>query len=148
LLSQVSQQNDELTAGLFLGLDLPFPVASVNFKERSANIPGTGDEPVSATTTDDIGRYVAALLKKPELSENKIIRVAGDTITSNQVLAKAEKKLGTKFQVQYRSAEEIDRIAQEGLKSGNLGAYFMNRIPLFAATGRIQLDKPTEVTPH
>jgi NmrA-like family len=114
---------------------LPFPCASVNFKERSANIPGTGDELVSGTSTDDIGRYTAAILKHPEITKNTIIRVAGDTVTSNGVLAKAEKKLGTKFQVTRRSAEEIDQVAQEGLKSGNLGAYFMNRIPLFAGTG-------------
>lgn len=126
-------------------MDLPFPCVNVNFKDRTANIPGTGDELISGTSTDDIGRYVAAVLKKPDVTKNTIIRVAGDTTTSNKVLAKAEKKLG-KFTVEYRSAEEIDRIAQEGLKTGDLGAYFGNRIPLFAGTGRIQLDRPTEVT--
>jgi hypothetical protein len=51
------------------------------------------------------------------------------------VVEKYEKKLGKKFDVSYRSAEEIDSIAQEGLKSGNMGAYFSNRIPLFMGTG-------------
>jgi hypothetical protein len=36
-------------------------------------------------------------------------------------------------QVDYRAAEDIDNGVQEG--SGNLGAYVINRFPLFIGTG-------------
>jgi len=121
--------------GLFFDNTLPYPVAGVNFKEGKAVIPGTGKELLSLTSRDDIGRYVAAVLKHADVTENKIIRVAGDTQTADFLVEKYEKQLGKKFDVTYRSAEELDATAQEGLKTGNLGAYFSNRIPLFTGTG-------------
>lgn len=114
---------------------MPYPVAGIQFKEHKAQIPGTGKELISVTDRDDIGRYVAAILKHPDVTKNTVIRVAGDTVTPDDLVKKYEKQLGKKFEVTYQAADEIDRIAQEGLKSGNLGAYFGNRIPLFTATG-------------
>jgi len=121
--------------GLFFDNSLPYPVAGVNFKEAKAKIPGTGKEPVSVTSREDIGRYIASILKHPDITKNTVIRVAGDTVTANALVAAYEKHLGKKFEVTYQPADEIDRIAQEGLKTGNLGAYFGNRIPLFTGTG-------------
>jgi len=124
-----------VATGLFFDNDLPYPVGGINFKEGKASVPGTGKELIGITSRDDIGRYVAAILKHPEATENTVVRVSGETTTADTLIEKYEKKLGKKFDVSYRSAEELDRIAQEGLKSGNLGAYFSNRIPLFMATG-------------
>lgn len=121
--------------GLFFDNDLPYPVAGIQFKEAKAQIPGTGKELISVTDREDIGHYVAAILKHPDITKNTVIRVAGDTVTADDLVNKYEKQLGKKFEVSYRSADEIDQVAQEGLKSGNLGAYFGNRIPLFAGTG-------------
>jgi nucleoside-diphosphate-sugar epimerase len=114
---------------------LPYPVAGINFKEHKASIPGTGEELFSITSRDDIGRFIAAVLKNPEETENRVVRIASQNITANELVKKYQEKLGTKFQVEYRPADEIDRVAQEGLKTGNLGAYFSNRIPLFTGTG-------------
>jgi nucleoside-diphosphate-sugar epimerase len=120
---------------LFFDNTLPYPVAGINFKEHKANIPGTGKELFSLTSREDIGRFVAAILKQPDVTKDKVIRIAGDTVTANTLVEKYEKQLGKKFDVAYRPADEIDRVAQEGLKTGNLGAYFSNRIPLFTGTG-------------
>jgi hypothetical protein len=87
------------------------------------------------TDREDIGRYVAAILKHPDVTKNAVIRIAGDTVTADDLVKKYETKLGKKFDVSYRAADEIDRVAQEGLKTGDFGAYFGNRIPLFVATG-------------
>jgi len=121
-------------------------VAGIDFKARQANIPGTGKELISVTSREDIGRFVAAILKHPDVTKNTVVRIAGDTVTANALVEAYEKQLGTKFDVNYRPADEIDRVAQEGLKTGDLAAYFKNRIPLFTGTGRIQLDRPTEVS--
>lgn len=134
-----------VATGLFYDHELPYPPAGISVKEAKATMPGTGEEKLSLTHREDIGRYVAAILKNPEATKNTVIRVAGDTTTPNELIKLYEKKLGKKFDVTYRSADEIDRVAQEGLKSGDLGAYFGNRIPLFQGTGRTQIDRPTEV---
>jgi hypothetical protein len=131
--------------GLFFDNELPYPPAGINFKEASATIPGTGEEKFAITDREDIGRYVAAILKHPKETENAIIRIAGETTTANELIKLYEKQLGKKFNVSYRPADEIDQTAQEGLKTGDLMTYFKNRIPLFQGTGRIQLDRPTEV---
>jgi len=114
---------------------LPYSVLGIDFKGHTADIPGTGEELTSVTDREDIGRYVAAVLGHPAATENKIIRIAGDTVTGNGLLKLYETRLGKKFAVSYKPAEEIERVSEEGLKSGDLGAYFGNRIPLFAATG-------------
>ena len=134
-----------IATGLFFDGGLPYPPCGINFKEGTATIPGTGDEKLSVIDREDIGRFVAAILKKPEETKNKVIRVTGETTTANELVKLYEKEHGKKIKVSYRPADEIDRVAQEGLKSGNLGAYFSNRIPLFQGTGRTQIDKPTEV---
>lgn len=119
-----------ISQGLFFDSTLPYLVVGINFKEDKAVIPGTGKELLSLTAREDIGCYVAAILKRPDIIENKIVGVAGDTQSADSLVGKYEKHLGTKFDVTYRSAEELDRIAQ-GLKSSNIGVYFSNRMPPF-----------------
>jgi len=121
--------------GLIFGLDLPFTVAGVNYKARRADIIGTGENDFSICHLDDVGRFLAAILKKPEATKNKVIRIAGDTLTANTLVEKFGKKIGEKFQVRYRPAEEVERIAKDGLASGDVGVYFDNAIPLFTGTG-------------
>src|SRR5438105_7396581 len=72
--------------GLFFDNDLPYPVAGIQFKEHKAQIPGTGKELISVTDREDIGRYVAAILKHPDVTKNTIIRVAGDTVTPDDLV--------------------------------------------------------------
>jgi hypothetical protein len=143
--------------GIFLAVDLPFPTIGVSLREHKAAIPGTGNEPVSLTFTEDIGRYIAAVLKNPDISKNTILRFAGDTGSGNKIVAAAEKHLGLKFEVSYRPAEELDRAAIEAQKTGNFGLFFANRIPYYVGTGvnliqlytdvaqLLHVNRPTEV---
>jgi hypothetical protein len=78
---------------------------------------------------------VAAILKNPDITENKIMHFAGDVQTANSLLAMYEKQLGKKFDVTYRSAEEIDWVAEEERKNGNEAVYLKSRVPYFLATG-------------
>jgi uncharacterized protein YbjT (DUF2867 family) len=110
-------------------------VAGVNFKEAKAVIPGTGNEIIHITSREDIARFIAAILKHPEITAKANIRLGGQAATAHKLVALYENQLGKKFEVSYRPADEIDKVAQEGLKSGNLGAFFSNQIPLFTATG-------------
>jgi hypothetical protein len=60
---------------------------------------------------------------------------AGDVQTANSLLGMYEKQLGKKFDVTYRSAEEIDRVAKDERKNGSLAVYLKSRVPYFLATG-------------
>lgn len=50
-------------------------------------------------------------------------------MAADSLIEKYENQLQQKLQV------DIDHDVQEGLKSGNLGVYFINRIPVYIGTG-------------
>jgi NmrA-like family len=109
--------------------------AGFDFHEAKASIPGTGNQPISLTSWEDIGRYVAAILKNPDITENKNMHFARDMQTTNSLLAMYERQLGKKLDVTYRSAEEIDGVAKDKRKNGNLAVYLKSHIPYFLVTG-------------
>ena len=118
-----------------MGLDLPFPVAGVDYKARKADIIGTGEEPFSITHLDDIGRFLVAILKKPEETENTVIRIAGDTQTANALVKKFEKQTGEKFKVSYQDAHQLERELKQALDDKKYDVYFPNAIPMFTGLG-------------
>jgi nucleoside-diphosphate-sugar epimerase len=120
---------------LFFGLDLPFPVAGVDYKARKADIIGTGEELFSITHLDDIGRFLVAILKKPDDTENTMIRIAGDTQTANALVKKFEKQTGTKFEVSYQDAHQLERELKQALDDKKYDVYFPNAIPMFTGLG-------------
>jgi len=114
---------------------LPFPLAGIDWKAKKADIIGTGDELFSVTHLDDIGRYLAAIFKRPEITENKQVRIIGDTTTANAVLAKFEKKVGQKFEVTRQDAQALHKKIHEALDKQDFGTYFANAIPSFTGLG-------------
>jgi len=93
----------------------------------------------SVTHLDDIGRFVAAILKRPEETKNTIIRVAGDTQSANSMLEKFEKKLGTKFKVQHKSVVVETALLKKAVEHKKYDVYFSNAINLFTGDGVIFL---------
>jgi nucleoside-diphosphate-sugar epimerase len=121
--------------GLFFGLDLPFPLAGIDYKAKKADIIGSGNEKFSITHLNDIGRFLVAILQAPEETENRMIRVAGDLQTANNLLQKFETKVGEKFEVHYQSAEEVTQACKRAVDTKDYNYYFTNAIPLFIGTG-------------
>ena len=121
--------------GLFFTLDLPYPFAGIDYKNRKGSVIGTGNELFSLTHLDDIGAFTAAVLKKPEETKNKVIRIAAENTTANDIIAKFESQTGEKFDITYRPAEKVEAEIAEALKSQNYGVYFANAIGLFTGTG-------------
>ena len=116
-------------------MDLPFPIAGIDYKSRKADIIGTGEELFSLTHLDDIGRYVAAVLKRPEETKNKVIRVAGDTQSAHSILAKFQKKIGQKFKVNYQNAVVMRSLLKSAIDHKKYNVYFTNAIPCFTGDG-------------
>lgn len=60
-----------------------------------AVIPGTGDEPVTLTFGEDIGKAVCVLLDEPKWE--KYTYINGDTTSWNKILQAGEQATGTYF---------------------------------------------------
>lgn len=96
-----------------------------NFAERKVSIVGKGDTPVTLTTREDIGRYVAHVFThaSPSSLEWSVHRVEGHRVTLNQVAATYEKIKGVKLDVTHTDVEEA-RKKTEGLAPPTSGAAF------------------------
>jgi len=68
----------------FIGFDI---------KNKKAKFYGDGSKKLSATALVDVGKYTVGSLKIPE-ARNAHIRVAGDTLTFNEILRKFEEASG------------------------------------------------------
>jgi len=78
----------------------------LNLAEGKADIPGTGEEKLNLTTTDDIAGFVAASLDTEWTEESGM---AGSIVTWNEMVQIAEKITGKKIEVKYHSIEELER---------------------------------------
>ncbi|KAF5360694.1 hypothetical protein D9756_005118 [Leucocoprinus leucothites] len=83
----------------------------VDIASHKAIIPGTGDEKVTFTTVEDVGRFVAAAVKLERWPEE--LGMAGETTTYNQVIRDAEAVTGRKFEVQYLDKGQITKAMEE-----------------------------------
>ncbi|KAK4073162.1 uncharacterized protein Triagg1_5442 [Trichoderma aggressivum f. europaeum] len=99
---------------LFFVLDQP---------NKTAAIPGTGDEVLSFTYTFDVAKFVVAFLGLPKWEE--ITYCYGENSTFNKLLALAEEAQGTKFKVTFDSPEKLAKGEITELPSHpDLYAYF------------------------
>ncbi|KAL6787496.1 hypothetical protein J3E68DRAFT_418144 [Trichoderma sp. SZMC 28012] len=72
---------------------------------KTAAIPGTGDEVLSFTYTFDVAKFVVAFLSLPKWEE--ITYCYGENSTFNKLVALAEEAQGTKFTVTYDPPEKL-----------------------------------------
>ncbi|UKZ81497.1 hypothetical protein TrVFT333_009269 [Trichoderma virens FT-333] len=81
---------------LFFAVDPP---------NKTAGIPGTGNEVLSFTYTYDVAKFVVAALGLPKWEETTYCY--GEKTTFNRLLALAEEAQGTKFTVTYDPPEKL-----------------------------------------
>lgn len=117
---------------------------------NSAGIPGDGDAPVTLTYTFDVARFVVAALGLESWPANHELRVVGDEVTFNELVAVAEEVKGVKFEVAYDSVEDLtasritelpghaasyDKFPKERLQ------WFLAIFELWMATGRARVPR-------
>jgi len=110
-------------------------VAGIDNKTRQAKIIGDGNALFSLTHLEDIGRFVAAILRRPAETKNRVIRVAGDTQNANAILQKIEEKRGKKFKVTHENVVVLTATLKIALEHKKYGTYFANAIDLFTGDG-------------
>ncbi|PPQ79840.1 hypothetical protein CVT26_012568 [Gymnopilus dilepis] len=86
---------------------LPFVV---DIKEGKADIPGTGDELITLTRWQDVGKFVAAAVDLEKWEKDS--SMAGEVTTYNEVVKIAEEVTGRKFEIVKHSVEDLRRELQ------------------------------------
>lgn len=74
-------------------------------EHNAAGIPGDGNTPVTLTYTFDVARFVAAALDLEAWPRE--LRVVGDEVTFNELVAMAEEAKSVKFDVAYDDVEKL-----------------------------------------
>ncbi|KAH6678237.1 nmrA-like family protein [Halenospora varia] len=77
----------------------------IDIVNKTAGIPGTGNELVTLTYTFDLARFIVAALDLPTWPEE--LRVVGDRITMNEFVRLAEEVREAEFKVEYDSIEKL-----------------------------------------
>ncbi|TPX69822.1 hypothetical protein SpCBS45565_g02240 [Spizellomyces sp. 'palustris'] len=79
----------------------------IDTENRTANIPGTGNEPIIMTTVQNVAKFVVGSLSLPSWPEKS--GIIGDLTNYNHVVKAVERITGEKFQVEYRSLEQLNK---------------------------------------
>ncbi|OAG42678.1 hypothetical protein AYO21_02961 [Fonsecaea monophora] len=105
------------------GLNIP-GFGGWNVPDRKVTIYDGGEIPYEATTLDQVGRGVTAILKHPDITKNNYVYINSFTITQNQLLEIFEKITGDQFAVTHDSSEQLWQSGfnqiQEGQRLGVL----------------------------
>ena len=101
-----------LMTGPFLDFCLMFPVF-LDCKNRKVPLIDGGNSRVSTSTRTQAGIAVAGALKNADGTKNRIIKVAGGTVSQNQLLRIAEAKTGSKWEVEQLDSREVEALAFE-----------------------------------
>lgn len=84
----------------------PHTVLVLDMEHNAAGIPGDGNVPVTFTYTFDVARFVVAALDLDKWPRE--LRIVGDELTLNELLALAEEAKGAKFDVTYDPVEKLE----------------------------------------
>lgn len=79
----------------------------IDIPNAAAGIPGTGNEPLTLTYTFDVARFTVAALDLD--SWPRELKIVGETLTLNELLALVEAATGQEFSVQYDDLEKLRR---------------------------------------
>lgn len=117
-----------ITTGAFLDWGFDNGFLAFDIENHAAVLYDDGKNLVSGTTLPTIGKTVAAVIRNPQLTQNKRIYVADATFTQQQALALFEKYTKSKWSVTNAVAANERKRAEENLAKGNIGPAFLGFI--------------------
>ena len=117
---------------------------------NAAGIPGDGNQPVTFTYTLDVARFVSAALDLEAWPATRELRIVGDEVTFNELVAIAEEVKGVKFNVAYDGVEDL-RASRITELPGHAASYdkfpkerlqwFLAIFEMWMATGRARVPR-------
>ncbi|GAM37360.1 isoflavone reductase family protein [Talaromyces pinophilus] len=105
-------------------------LGSFDIEEKKATLLGSGDDPISLTTMNNVGKLLVAALRNPTASRNRALRVNSFTTTPKRILAEYERQTGTNWDVSYTSLDDLKKLEKNAWESGDSLAaiYTLRRI--------------------
>lgn len=107
----------------------------LNIPARRAEIPGTGDERVTFTTVEDVGKFVNAAVGLDRWEEES--GMSGETTTYNEVVRLVEETIGEKIHVTYIGPAELESRAKA---AGSVGGRFLTEVMLAITEGKGEVE--------
>lgn len=117
-------------------LDLLFQGSSdlFNFKEHKALLVDEGDNRLSASSLAVTGQAVAGILKNPDATKNRVVRISQVILTQNQVLGLAQKlRPEDRWETTKVAASRLVEEGLAGLKAGDFSYQVIVKIILGTA---------------
>lgn len=98
-----------ISTGMFTSFLFEPTFNVVNLKDRSINALGSWDTKVTVTSPDDIGYLTTAILLESPKIMNKVVFIAGDTISYGQLAKVVEKTTGKNFDCKVLTLEALQQ---------------------------------------
>lgn len=116
-------------------------MGSFNVGRREATLLGDGKGLVGLTTMADVGRFLMAVLRCPDVCDDKAIKVSSFVTTPERILAEMERQTDSKWSVQYTSLDALRQYETDAWAQGNplASLYTLRRI---WTEGRTQCTDP------
>jgi uncharacterized protein YbjT (DUF2867 family) len=114
-----------LASGAFLDLILS-TTSLLDFQNHTTLLIDEGDNRISATSLAKIGKAIASILRNPDATKDRIVRISEAILTQNQLIGFAS-ELQPKV-TWSTSKERSDVLLQEGLKQLGAGDFGMPAI--------------------
>ncbi|EMR64045.1 hypothetical protein MGN70_007204 [Eutypa lata] len=101
-----------------------------DWSSKKAVVVGSGNEKVGFTSMPDVGKFVAAALRHPEVSQGKALKVQSFVVSPNAILNEFEKQTGTTWTVEHTPIEKLRKEEKERWESKSPSAtlYTLRRI--------------------
>ncbi|KAI8579893.1 hypothetical protein K450DRAFT_239595 [Umbelopsis ramanniana AG] len=118
---------------------------NISIEKRTANVPGTGNQPMVLTMAEDIGKAVVWLIDDPK-PWPKYTYIKGTVTSWNELIKYGEEVTGEKFDVSYVPLETLQANYEAAAASGNFLKKFFAEIGVMYATDGV-LDLPDNEDP-
>lgn len=128
-LEEKSENNPEFTwtrvsTGLFYEWTLTTGHSRLDKHGKTATVLDSGNERFHASSHHFVGKAVATILAKPDLTKNQFVTAASFTATQNELIRCAEEVTGEKWTVSRMRSEDVRKAALRRLaESGPTKAY-------------------------
>lgn len=98
---------------------LRFELLGFDMVNHAATIIDSGKEPFSASNLATLGQAATAILRHPEETANRTVKVSSFTTTQNEVLELLEARSGAKWKINKVSGEDLEKLGDEKKQTGD-----------------------------
>ncbi|XXH04056.1 hypothetical protein Hte_010467 [Hypoxylon texense] len=90
-----------------------------DLKAKHAVVVGSGDDKIGFTSMPDVGKFVVAALRYPEVSLGKVLKVQSFVTTPNAIVEELEKQTGTQWTVDYTPNQRLREAENKSWQENN-----------------------------